>query len=48
MTLRQIKPGNRGFLYVNSHPAGCAAVVDELWQQTPRPPARTPGRGRSP
>ncbi|MGW6917825.1 enoyl-[acyl-carrier-protein] reductase FabV [Kitasatospora sp. NPDC054939] len=32
MTLREIKPGNRGFLYVNSHPGGCAAVVDELWQ----------------
>ncbi|GHF39234.1 enoyl-[acyl-carrier-protein] reductase [NADH] [Kitasatospora xanthocidica] len=37
MTLRQIKPGNRGFLYVNSHPGGCAAVVDDLWQQTPAP-----------
>lgn len=35
MTLREIKPGNRGFLYVNSHPEGCAAVVDELWQRTP-------------
>ncbi|MFJ5969521.1 enoyl-[acyl-carrier-protein] reductase FabV [Streptomyces sp. NPDC093060] len=37
MTLREIKPGNRGFLYVNSHPEGCAAVVDELWQHTPAP-----------
>ncbi|MFF4569582.1 enoyl-[acyl-carrier-protein] reductase FabV [Streptomyces sp. NPDC001410] len=37
MTLREIKPGNRGFLYVNSHPEGCAAVVDELWQRTPAP-----------
>ncbi|MFJ8622187.1 enoyl-[acyl-carrier-protein] reductase FabV [Kitasatospora sp. NPDC093550] len=35
MTLRQIKPGNRGFLYLNSHPEGCAAVVDDLWQRTP-------------
>ncbi|MFJ3794126.1 enoyl-[acyl-carrier-protein] reductase FabV [Kitasatospora sp. NPDC090091] len=45
MTLRQIKPGNRGFLYVNSHPEGCAAVVDELWQQTPAPagPRTAPG-----
>ncbi|MER6470888.1 enoyl-[acyl-carrier-protein] reductase FabV [Streptomyces collinus] len=37
MALREIKPGNRGFLYVNAHPAGCAAVVDELWQRTPAP-----------
>ncbi|MFF7754772.1 enoyl-[acyl-carrier-protein] reductase FabV [Streptomyces sp. NPDC007971] len=35
MTLREIKPGGRGYLYVNSHPEGCAAVVDDLWQRTP-------------
>ncbi|WP_225094636.1 enoyl-[acyl-carrier-protein] reductase FabV [Streptomyces sp. CoH27] len=34
MTLRTISPGGRGFLYVNSHPEGCAAVVDDLWQHT--------------
>lgn len=41
MTLRQIKPGGRGFLYVNSHPEGCAAVVDELWKHTPAPVTAT-------
>ncbi|MGW4895123.1 enoyl-[acyl-carrier-protein] reductase FabV [Kitasatospora sp. NPDC004240] len=45
MTLREIKPGNRGFLYVNSHPEGCAAVVDELWQRTPAPAAPAGGEG---
>ncbi|MFF3069480.1 enoyl-[acyl-carrier-protein] reductase FabV [Kitasatospora sp. NPDC057936] len=42
MTLREIKPGNRGFLYLNSHPGGCAAVVDELWERTPAPTHTAP------
>ncbi|MCX5071923.1 enoyl-[acyl-carrier-protein] reductase FabV [Streptomyces sp. NBC_00513] len=37
MRLREIKPGNRGYLYVNSHPTGCRAVVDDMWRQTPDP-----------
>ncbi|MET9886113.1 enoyl-[acyl-carrier-protein] reductase FabV [Streptomyces sp. NPDC006430] len=37
MSLREIKPGNRGYLYVNSHPTGCKAVVDLMWQRTPDP-----------
>ncbi|MGW7137054.1 enoyl-[acyl-carrier-protein] reductase FabV [Streptomyces xanthophaeus] len=43
MSLREIKPGNRGYLYVNSHPTGCAAVVDRMWQQTPEPAGDRPG-----
>lgn len=45
MTLREIKPNNRGFLYVNSHPEGCAAVVDDLWQHTPAPAGPADGQG---
>ncbi|MEW2414698.1 enoyl-[acyl-carrier-protein] reductase FabV [Streptomyces sp. NPDC046866] len=44
MPLREIQPGNRGFLYVNAHPGGCAAVVDELWQSAPAPQG-PPGAG---
>ncbi|MEU9993918.1 enoyl-[acyl-carrier-protein] reductase FabV [Streptomyces sp. NPDC050848] len=43
MSLREIKPGNRGYLYVNSHPTGCAAVVDDMWQRTPDPADDQPG-----
>ncbi|WCD84254.1 Enoyl-[acyl-carrier-protein] reductase [NADH] [Streptomyces xanthophaeus] len=43
MSLREIKPGNRGYLYVNSHPTGCAAVVDRMWQQAPEPAGDRPG-----
>ncbi|MEU4038749.1 enoyl-[acyl-carrier-protein] reductase FabV [Streptomyces collinus] len=45
MALREIKPGNRGFLYINAHPEGCAAVVDELWQRTPAPAAAVDADG---
>ncbi|MFF2041263.1 enoyl-[acyl-carrier-protein] reductase FabV [Kitasatospora sp. NPDC058170] len=43
MSLREIKPGNRGYLYVNSHPTGCGAVVDRMWQQTPEQVGDRPG-----
>ncbi|MFC5804727.1 enoyl-[acyl-carrier-protein] reductase FabV [Streptomyces formicae] len=43
MSLREIKPGNRGYLYVNSHPTGCTAVVDRMWQRTPDPAGDRPG-----
>ncbi|MGW6685429.1 enoyl-[acyl-carrier-protein] reductase FabV [Streptomyces sp. NPDC054961] len=43
MSLREIKPGNRGYLYVNSHPTGCAAVVDRMWRQAPDPSGDRPG-----
>ncbi|PWK73348.1 enoyl-[acyl-carrier protein] reductase/trans-2-enoyl-CoA reductase (NAD+) [Streptomyces sp. CG 926] len=43
MSLREIKPGNRGYLYVNSHPVGCEAVVDHMWGQAPEPVGDRPG-----
>ncbi|MCC9307794.1 enoyl-[acyl-carrier-protein] reductase FabV [Kitasatospora sp. RB6PN24] len=43
MSLREIKPGNRGYLYVNSHPTGCQTVVDRMWQLTPDPAGDRPG-----
>ncbi|GAA1229575.1 trans-2-enoyl-CoA reductase family protein [Kitasatospora nipponensis] len=43
MSLREIKPGNRGYLYVNSHPTGCARVVDRMWQRIPEPAGDRPG-----
>ncbi|MFJ5230845.1 enoyl-[acyl-carrier-protein] reductase FabV [Kitasatospora sp. NPDC088391] len=45
MTVREIKPGNRGFLYVNCHPQGCADVVDDLWRRTPGPVGVEEGGG---
>jgi enoyl-[acyl-carrier protein] reductase/trans-2-enoyl-CoA reductase (NAD+) len=35
MTERVILPRNRGFLFLDSHPAGCARLVRELWQDVP-------------
>ncbi|MEV0534764.1 enoyl-[acyl-carrier-protein] reductase FabV [Kitasatospora sp. NPDC050463] len=43
MSIREIKPGNRGYLYVNSHPTGCAAVVDHMWQQVREVATDEPG-----
>ncbi|WP_189962574.1 enoyl-[acyl-carrier-protein] reductase FabV [Streptomyces violascens] len=35
MSLRQIDPKQRGFLIVNSHPAGSTATVTRMWEQIP-------------
>ncbi|WP_328296848.1 enoyl-[acyl-carrier-protein] reductase FabV [Streptomyces sp. NBC_00435] len=43
MNPREIKPGNRGYLYVNSHPTGCQAVVNRMWERTPDPVGDRPG-----
>src|SRR5690348_7003758 len=41
MTERVIKPLGRGFLFLDSHPAGCARVVREMAAEVePRNPAR--------
>jgi enoyl-[acyl-carrier protein] reductase/trans-2-enoyl-CoA reductase (NAD+) len=41
MTERVIKPVGRGFLFLDSHPAGCARVVREMAAEVePRTPAR--------
>jgi enoyl-[acyl-carrier protein] reductase / trans-2-enoyl-CoA reductase (NAD+) len=43
MTERQIKPVGRGFLFLDSHPAGCARLVEELVEQAgSRTPERNP------
>ncbi|MFI0937664.1 enoyl-[acyl-carrier-protein] reductase FabV [Streptomyces sp. NPDC021020] len=41
---QQITPKQRGYLIVNSHPAGCAASVRQVWESIP--PA--PHEGRAP
>ncbi|MEV7680924.1 enoyl-[acyl-carrier-protein] reductase FabV [Streptomyces sp. NPDC088341] len=43
MSERVIVPRNRGFLFIDSHPAGCARLVDDMWQAVP-PPAAVPDR----
>jgi enoyl-[acyl-carrier protein] reductase/trans-2-enoyl-CoA reductase (NAD+) len=35
MNARVINPRSRGFLFLESHPAGCRAVVEEMWQEVP-------------
>ncbi|MFJ5123078.1 enoyl-[acyl-carrier-protein] reductase FabV [Kitasatospora sp. NPDC088548] len=41
--MREVAPKGRGYLIVNSHPEGCAAVVDRMWQAiTPREDGSAP------
>jgi enoyl-[acyl-carrier protein] reductase/trans-2-enoyl-CoA reductase (NAD+) len=40
MSVQRIDPKQRGYLIVNSHPAGCAASVRELWRAVPAGPER--------
>ncbi|MGH3686231.1 MAG: enoyl-[acyl-carrier-protein] reductase FabV [Pseudonocardiaceae bacterium] len=35
MTTRAIRPTGRGFLLFDSHPTGCARIVETLWSQVP-------------
>ncbi|MFE1960966.1 enoyl-[acyl-carrier-protein] reductase FabV [Streptomyces sp. NPDC059479] len=35
MSERVITPRNRGFLFIDSHPAGCARLVHDMWQAVP-------------
>lgn len=44
---RVIAPKNRGFLFLDSHPAGCAQLVHDMWQSvpSPQPPVRGDGDG---
>jgi enoyl-[acyl-carrier protein] reductase/trans-2-enoyl-CoA reductase (NAD+) len=35
MTARVVKPVGRGFLMINSHPAGCARTVTDMWEHVP-------------
>ncbi|MGW6597638.1 hypothetical protein [Streptomyces sp. NPDC055036] len=35
MTERVITPRSRGFLFLDSHPAGCARLVEDMWRAVP-------------
>ncbi len=35
MSVRVITPRNRGFLFLDSHPAGCAELVEDMWNSVP-------------
>ncbi|MFJ3203841.1 enoyl-[acyl-carrier-protein] reductase FabV [Streptomyces sp. NPDC086989] len=37
MNERVLTPRNRGFLFLDSHPAGCAQLVADMWQACPDP-----------
>ncbi|MFC5664838.1 enoyl-[acyl-carrier-protein] reductase FabV [Kitasatospora misakiensis] len=37
MTRRVLTPRNRGFLFLDSHPAGCRQLVTDMWQACPAP-----------
>ncbi|MEU8828842.1 enoyl-[acyl-carrier-protein] reductase FabV [Streptomyces sp. NPDC048636] len=39
MSARVIAPRRRGFLFLDSHPAGCQRIVDDMWQAVPAPAA---------
>lgn len=43
MSERVIAPKNRGFLFLDSHPAGCERLVEDMWQAVPAP-SRVPER----
>ncbi|MFB8407733.1 enoyl-[acyl-carrier-protein] reductase FabV [Streptomyces sp. NPDC055912] len=43
MSERVITPKNRGFLFLDSHPAGCRRLVEEMWQAVPAPAAAGTG-----
>ncbi|SBU95132.1 enoyl-[acyl-carrier protein] reductase / trans-2-enoyl-CoA reductase (NAD+) [Streptomyces sp. Ncost-T6T-1] len=37
MSERVLVPRNRGFLFLDSHPAGCGKLVGDMWQACPAP-----------
>nr|WP_107912432.1 enoyl-[acyl-carrier-protein] reductase FabV [Streptomyces chartreusis] len=39
MNERIVTPHNRGFLFLDSHPAGCERLVADMWQACPGPAA---------
>ncbi|MFE6748657.1 enoyl-[acyl-carrier-protein] reductase FabV [Kitasatospora purpeofusca] len=41
MTPRVLTPRNRGFLFLDAHPAGCRQLVTDMWEACPAP-ARVP------
>ncbi|MFE2720826.1 enoyl-[acyl-carrier-protein] reductase FabV [Kitasatospora sp. NPDC059327] len=45
MTERVLTPRNRGFLFLDSHPAGCERSVTDMWQACPDPADAPEGAG---
>ncbi|MFF1746360.1 enoyl-[acyl-carrier-protein] reductase FabV [Streptomyces mirabilis] len=45
MSERVLTPRNRGFLFLDSHPAGCEQLVTDMWQACPAPAAVPEGAG---
>ncbi|TLQ38952.1 enoyl-[acyl-carrier-protein] reductase FabV [Streptomyces marianii] len=45
MSERVINPRSRGFLFLDSHPAGCERLVEDMWQAVPAPPSAPGGDG---
>ncbi|MFJ4439446.1 enoyl-[acyl-carrier-protein] reductase FabV [Streptomyces sp. NPDC088923] len=42
MTERVLTPRNRGFLFLDAHPAGCARLVTDMWDACPEPVVAPP------
>lgn len=45
MSERVINPRSRGFLFLDSHPAGCERLVEDMWQAVPAPRSAWGGDG---
>ncbi|MFE9704189.1 enoyl-[acyl-carrier-protein] reductase FabV [Streptomyces sp. NPDC005930] len=45
MSERVLIPRNRGFLFLDSHPAGCRQLVADMWQACPAPAGVPEGDG---
>ncbi|MFB7254490.1 enoyl-[acyl-carrier-protein] reductase FabV [Streptomyces nojiriensis] len=45
MSKRVLTPRNRGFLFLDSHPAGCERLVADMWQDCPDPAELPEGAG---
>ncbi|MCA6091442.1 enoyl-[acyl-carrier-protein] reductase FabV [Streptomyces sp. SCA3-4] len=45
MNRRVLTPRNRGFLFLDSHPAGCRQLVADMWQTCPAPAGVPEGDG---
>ncbi|WP_369183960.1 enoyl-[acyl-carrier-protein] reductase FabV [Streptomyces sp. Y1] len=45
MSERVLTPRNRGFLFLDSHPAGCSQLVADMWQACPEPATTPEGDG---
>ncbi|MFD3454582.1 enoyl-[acyl-carrier-protein] reductase FabV [Streptomyces sp. NPDC058691] len=46
MTQRTIAPRSRGFLFLDSHPAGCERVVEDMWSSVAEAPDAPTGEDR--